>query len=274
MEEKGSELYNRAGGRMGDGQLGFIAESIFAFSPTYRTGGFHPIHCAALVSTLSRSPCSPLSRSLYLLSLSLSRMMSISPALNLARFFKLSRSRPSFCLHLHHHNILLLFCGAYLLSLPLLLLLPLLPLPVLLLLKPATPPSSFQFRIHLSIQGKLEPSPSGGPLFPASPSSDSSVFSDISPDITSAAVSKMAALSDATSAAVAAEAMAADAAAAAGAGAAEGDVMEGAGTPPVATGGGGGGPSIVIVGAGPAGLFAALELVEVGMKPIIVERGM
>ncbi|CAN0521288.1 unnamed protein product, partial [Ectocarpus sp. 12 AP-2014] len=35
-------------------------------------------------------------------------------------------------------------------------------------------------------QGKLEPSPSGGPLFPASPSSDASVFSDISPDITSA----------------------------------------------------------------------------------------
>ncbi|CAM9747327.1 unnamed protein product [Ectocarpus sp. 6 AP-2014] len=123
-------------------------------------------------------------------------------------------------------------------------------------------------------QGKLEPSPSGGPLFPASPSSDSSVFSDISPDITSAAVSKMAALSDATSAAVAAEAIAADAAVVAAAGAAEGDVMEGAGAPPVATGGGGGGPSVVVVGAGPAGLFAALELVEVGMKPIIVERGM
>ncbi|CBJ28922.1 Hypothetical protein in ptb 5\'region (ORF1) [Ectocarpus siliculosus] len=54
----------------------------------------------------------------------------------------------------------------------------------------------------------------------------------------------------------------------------QGDVMEGAGAPPVATGGGGGGPSVVVVGAGPAGLFAALELVEVGMKPIIVERGM
>ncbi|CAN0132812.1 unnamed protein product, partial [Ectocarpus sp. 8 AP-2014] len=123
-------------------------------------------------------------------------------------------------------------------------------------------------------QGKLEPSPSGGPLFPASPSSDSSVFSDISPDVTSAAVSKMAALSDATSAAVAAEAIAADAAAVAGAGAAEGNVTEGTGAPLLATGGGGRGPSVVIVGAGPAGLFAALELVEVGMKPIIVERGM
>ncbi|CAN0381172.1 unnamed protein product, partial [Ectocarpus fasciculatus] len=120
-------------------------------------------------------------------------------------------------------------------------------------------------------QGKLEPSPSGGPLFPASPSSDSSVFSDMSPDVTSAAVSKMAALSDATSAAVAADAIAADAAAVAAAGATE---DEGAGAAPVVTGGGGGGPSVVIVGAGPAGLFAALELVEVGMKPIIVERGM
>lgn len=30
---------------------------------------------------------------------------------------------------------------------------------------------------------------------------------------------------------------------------------------------------IVIVGAGPAGLFAALELIELGYKPIIVERG-
>lgn len=33
-------------------------------------------------------------------------------------------------------------------------------------------------------------------------------------------------------------------------------------------------PSVVIVGAGPAGLFAALELVEVGIKPVIIERGM
>ncbi|CAM9960139.1 unnamed protein product, partial [Scytosiphon promiscuus] len=39
-------------------------------------------------------------------------------------------------------------------------------------------------------------------------------------------------------------------------------------------GGGGAGASVVVVGAGPAGLFAALELVEVGMKPLIVERGM
>lgn len=32
--------------------------------------------------------------------------------------------------------------------------------------------------------------------------------------------------------------------------------------------------NVVIVGAGPAGLFAALELVEAGVKPVIVERGM
>ena len=32
-------------------------------------------------------------------------------------------------------------------------------------------------------------------------------------------------------------------------------------------------PSVVIVGSGPAGLFCALDLVEVGIRPIIVERG-
>jgi len=32
-------------------------------------------------------------------------------------------------------------------------------------------------------------------------------------------------------------------------------------------------PEIVIVGSGPAGLFAALKLIELGLKPIIVERG-
>lgn len=30
---------------------------------------------------------------------------------------------------------------------------------------------------------------------------------------------------------------------------------------------------VIIVGAGPAGLFAALELIEVGLKPIVLERG-
>lgn len=32
-------------------------------------------------------------------------------------------------------------------------------------------------------------------------------------------------------------------------------------------------PSIIIVGAGPAGLFAALKAVELGIKPIVIERG-
>jgi len=32
-------------------------------------------------------------------------------------------------------------------------------------------------------------------------------------------------------------------------------------------------PAVVVVGAGPAGLFAALRLVELGIKPIVVERG-
>src|SRR5690606_31843634 len=30
---------------------------------------------------------------------------------------------------------------------------------------------------------------------------------------------------------------------------------------------------VIIVGAGPAGLFAALRLIELGLKPIILERG-
>src|SRR5258708_27002220 len=30
---------------------------------------------------------------------------------------------------------------------------------------------------------------------------------------------------------------------------------------------------IIIIGAGPAGLFAALTLIELGIKPIILERG-
>ncbi len=32
-------------------------------------------------------------------------------------------------------------------------------------------------------------------------------------------------------------------------------------------------PTVMIVGAGPAGLFAALELIELGIKPVIIERG-
>ncbi|MEW5676270.1 FAD-dependent protein [Flavobacterium enshiense] len=32
-------------------------------------------------------------------------------------------------------------------------------------------------------------------------------------------------------------------------------------------------PEVIVVGAGPAGLFAALQLVELGLKPIVVERG-
>ena len=32
-------------------------------------------------------------------------------------------------------------------------------------------------------------------------------------------------------------------------------------------------PQVVIVGAGPGGLFAALRLIELGVKPVIVERG-
>src|SRR5690606_14860222 len=31
--------------------------------------------------------------------------------------------------------------------------------------------------------------------------------------------------------------------------------------------------AVVIVGAGPAGLFAALKLLELGIKPIIIDRG-
>lgn len=32
-------------------------------------------------------------------------------------------------------------------------------------------------------------------------------------------------------------------------------------------------PQVVVVGAGPGGLFAALRLIELGLRPVIVERG-
>jgi uncharacterized FAD-dependent dehydrogenase len=32
-------------------------------------------------------------------------------------------------------------------------------------------------------------------------------------------------------------------------------------------------PQAIIVGAGPAGMFAALRLIELGVKPILIERG-
>ena len=32
-------------------------------------------------------------------------------------------------------------------------------------------------------------------------------------------------------------------------------------------------PSVVVVGAGPCGLFAALRLIELGLRPIVLERG-
>ena len=32
-------------------------------------------------------------------------------------------------------------------------------------------------------------------------------------------------------------------------------------------------PSVVVVGAGPGGLFAALRLIELGLRPIVLERG-
>ena len=32
-------------------------------------------------------------------------------------------------------------------------------------------------------------------------------------------------------------------------------------------------PQVIVVGAGPGGLFAALRLIERGLRPIVVERG-
>ena len=32
-------------------------------------------------------------------------------------------------------------------------------------------------------------------------------------------------------------------------------------------------PQVIVVGAGPGGLFAALRLIELGLKPVVIERG-
>ena len=32
-------------------------------------------------------------------------------------------------------------------------------------------------------------------------------------------------------------------------------------------------PNVIVVGAGPGGLFAALHLIELGLRPIVIERG-
>ena len=32
-------------------------------------------------------------------------------------------------------------------------------------------------------------------------------------------------------------------------------------------------PQVIIVGAGPGGLFAALRLIELGLRPVVIERG-
>ena len=32
-------------------------------------------------------------------------------------------------------------------------------------------------------------------------------------------------------------------------------------------------PAVIVVGAGPGGLFAALHLIELGLRPIVIERG-
>jgi len=51
------------------------------------------------------------------------------------------------------------------------------------------------------------------------------------------------------------------------------DPAESTGYVPVAYPDVSGRPAVTIVGAGPAGLFAALELIELGLRPIVLERG-
>lgn len=140
---------------------------------------------------------------------------------------------------------------------------------------PSYPPDfNANFPVSLlcaTIQGKLEPSPQGGPEFRVSPSKDVAVpkaqyawappteFSSSMPvDATGLEASEGRATKDPalTSGDVTSGGVVDDEARMASATVAGGE------------------PSVVVVGAGPAGLFAALELVEAGIKPTIVERGM
>lgn len=116
-------------------------------------------------------------------------------------------------------------------------------------------------------QGKLEPSPTGRSEFPASPSKDT-VDSNYSPPAETYSAASEISVPPEESEASENSASAPRAA----------TVPALPVSPPAEPTSGnvavGVKPSVVVVGAGPAGLFAALELVAVGIKPIIVERGM